>query len=322
MQRCLVVLLAMLCGTVPMHPALAQEYPARVIKLIIPYPAGGVVDVTGRLIAEYLQKELNGTVVVENKPGAGGTIGAAFVARAAPDGYTLLLSGAATHAFAPALFKSLPYDPVAGFAPITQVTNGPLALCVLSTSEIKDFPSFVARMKQKGEATNYASNGYGTYPHLAMELLKQAAGFQSVHVSFRGGNEAVTALLAGQVDITLNHIPNVAPHIEQGTFRALATTGAGRAQALPQVPTLKESGFDVVASAWFALFAPANTPQPVIDKLYAGVAKVLQMPEVRQKLIAQGDEPIAEGPQKLAELQKGEFSKWTAVIGNAKMDQK
>lgn len=322
MGRCLGLLLALLSAVLPIRAAEAQQYPSRVIKLIIPYPAGGVVDVTGRLLAEHLQKELNGTIVVENKPGAGGTIGATSVARAEPDGYTLLLSGAATHAFAPALFKSLPYDPVADFAPITQVTDGPLALCVSSTSEIRNFAQFVAHMKAKGAATNYASNGYGTYPHLAMELLKQTAGFQSVHVSFRGGNEAITALLAGQVDITFNHIPNVLSHIEQGTFRVLATSGSTRAQVLPNVPTVKEAGYDIVASAWFGLFAPAKTPHLIIDQIYQGVSKALENTDLRQRLIAQGDEPVAKGPDKFRELQISEMKTWIPVIRAARIDQK
>lgn len=251
-----------------------------------------------------------------------GPSAATFVARAEPDGYTLLLSGAATHAFAPALFKSLPYDPVADFAPITQVTDGPLALCVSSASEIKDFAQFVAHMKAKGAATNYASNGYGTYPHLAMELLKQTAGFQSVHVSFRGGNEAITALLAGQVDITFNHIPNVLSHIEQGTFRVLATSGSARAQVLPNVPTVKEAGYDIVASAWFGLFAPAKTPRPIVDQIYHSVSKALENTDLRKRLIAQGDEPLAKGPDKFRELQMSELKTWTPVIRAAKIDQK
>lgn len=145
-----------------------QTYPNRVIKLVVPYPAGGVVDITGRLLADHLQKALKATVIVENKVGAGGTIGASFVAKAEPDGYTILLSGAATHAFAPALFKSLPYDPVSDFAPITQITEGYLALTVPADSGIKDVASFVRTMKDKGASSNYASNGHGTYPHLAM----------------------------------------------------------------------------------------------------------------------------------------------------------
>ena len=322
MGRRLGWLLALLSAVLPIAAAKAEQYPTRVIKLVIPYPAGGVVDVTGRLLAERLQKELNGTVVVENKPGASGTLGATFVARAEPDGYTLLLSGAATHAFAPSLFKSLAYDPVADFEPITQVTDGPLALCVQSTSEIKDFAQFVSYLKAKGADTNYASNGYGTYPNLAVELLKQTAGFQSVHVAFRGGNEAVTALLAKQVDFTFNHIPIVLPHVEQGTFRALATSGAARAQVLPHVRTLKEAGYDVVASAWFGLFAPAKTPRPIIEQIYQGVSKALQNSDLKKRIIAQGDEPVAEGPDKFRELQKSELKKWTAVIQAAKISPK
>lgn len=322
MSRRLGWLLALLSALLPISAADAQQYPSRVVKLVIPYPAGGVVDVTGRLLAEHLQQELKSTIVVENKPGASGTIGATFVARSEPDGYTLLLSGAATHAFAPSLFKSLPYDPVADFEPITQVTDGPLALCVLSTSEIKDLAHFVSYLKAKGAGTNYASNGYGTYPNLAVELLKQTAGFQSVHVAFRGGNEAVTALLAGQVDFTFNHIPIVLSHVEHGTFRALATSGAKRAQVLPKVPTVKEAGYDVVASAWFGLFAPAKTPRPIIDQIYQSVAKALQSTDLRKRIIAQGDEPLAEGPDKFRELQTGELKKWTTVIRAAKIEQK
>jgi tripartite-type tricarboxylate transporter receptor subunit TctC len=313
---------AVLLAALPVVPAEAQQYPSRVIKLVIPYPAGGVVDVTGRLLADHLQKELNGIIIIENKPGAGGTIGANFVARAEPDGYTLLLSGAATHAFAPSLYKSLPYDPVADFAPITQVTEGPLALCVPSASEIKDLGQFVSYLKAKGATTNYASNGNGTYPHLAMELLKQKAGFESVHVPFRGGNEAITALLGGQVDFTFNHIPNVLSHVEQGTLRALATSGSSRARVLPQVPTVKELGYDVVASAWFGLFAPARTPRPIIDQIYQGVSKVLENTDLKRRLLAQGDEALAEGPDKFRELQLTELKKWTAVIGAARIEQK
>jgi tripartite-type tricarboxylate transporter receptor subunit TctC len=322
MGRSLGWLWAVLLAALPVVPAEAQQYPSRVIKLVSPYPAGGVVDVTGRLLADHLQKELNGIIIIENKPGAGGTIGANFVARAEPDGYTLLLSGAATHAFAPSLYKSLPYDPVADFAPITQVTEGPLALCVPSASEIKDLGQFVSYLKAKGATTNYASNGNGTYPHLAMELLKQKAGFESVHVPFRGGNEAITALLGGQVDFTFNHIPNVLSHVEQGTLRALATSGSSRARVLPQVPTVKELGYDVVASAWFGLFAPARTPRPIIDQIYQGVSKVLENTDLKRRLLAQGDEALAEGPDKFRELQLTELKKWTAVIGAARIEQK
>jgi len=297
--------------------ASGQTYPSRVIKLVVPYPAGGVVDITGRLLADQLQRELNATVIVENKAGAGGTIGANFVAKAEPDGYTILLSGAATHAFAPALFKALPYDPVADFAPITQVTEGYLALTVPADSDIKDVAGFVRTMKAKGVSSNYASNGHGTYPHLAMELLKQTAGIELVHVPFRGGNESVTALLGGQVQVTLNHLPVIQPQTEAGKFRVLATSSPTRALAMPDVPTLRESGYDIVASAWFGLFAPAKTPREIIGRLSAAVARAAKDPAFVEKLRAQGDEIRVEGPDSFLALQKSELEKWKIVIDKA-----
>ena len=297
--------------------ASGQTYPSRVIKLVVPYPAGGVVDITGRLLADQLQRELNATVIVENKAGAGGTIGANFVAKAEPDGYTILLSGAATHAFAPALFKALPYDPVADFAPITQVTEGYLALTVPAGSDIKDVAGFVRTMKAKGVSSNYASNGHGTYPHLAMELLKQTAGIELVHVPFRGGNESVTALLGGQVQVTLNHLPVIQPQTEAGKFRVLATSSPTRALAMPDVPTLRESGYDIVASAWFGLFAPAKTPREIIGRLSAAVARAAKDPAFVEKLRAQGDEIRVEGPDSFLALQKSELEKWKIVIDKA-----
>jgi tripartite-type tricarboxylate transporter receptor subunit TctC len=297
--------------------ASGQTYPSRVIKLVVPYPAGGVVDITGRLLADHLQKELKATVIVENKVGAGGTIGANFVAKAEPDGYTILLSGAATHAFAGALFKALPYDPVGDFVPITQVTEGYLALAVPAASGIKDVASFVRTMKDKGSSSNYASNGHGTYPHLAMELLKQIAGIELVHVPFRGGNESVTALLGGQVQVSLNHLPVIQPQAEAGNFRVLATSGPTRAQAMPEVPTLKESGYDIVASAWFGLFAPAKTPREMIDRLSAAIARAAKDPAFVEKLRVQGDEIRVEGPDRFLALQKSEIEKWRIVIDKA-----
>jgi tripartite-type tricarboxylate transporter receptor subunit TctC len=299
--------------------AFAQPYPNRIIKLVVPYPAGGAVDITGRLLAEHLQRELNATIIVENKVGAGGTVGANAVAKAAPDGYTILLSGAATHAFAPSLFKALPYDPLADFTPITQVSEGYLALTVKADSGIKDFAGFIATMKDKGSSSNYASNGFGTYPHLAMELLKQTAGIELAHIPFKGGNESVTALLGGQVQATFNHLPVIQPQADAGVFRVLATSGPVRARAFPDAPTLKESGYDIVASAWFGLFAPAGTPRDIIDRIYAAVTRAAKNPELQEKLRIQGDEIRVEGPDSFLALQKSELEKWKKVIEKAKI---
>ena len=297
--------------------AVAQEYPSQIIRMVVPYPPGGVVDITGRLLAQQLSKQLGVTVIVENKPGAGGTIGANAVARAAPDGYTILLSGAATHAFAPWMYKDLPYDPLKDFVPITQVTEGPLALTVNSASQVKDLAGFVAMLKEKGDAINYSANGNGTYPHLSVELLKQKTGVKPVHVPYSGGGQAITALIAGEVDFSQNHIPIVLPHVKSGRLRVLATTGDTRSTTFPDVPTLKEAGFDVVASAWFGLFAPAGTPRPIIERLYAATAKAAQASELREKLAAQGDEVVVEGPDKFLAYQKSELEKWKIVIAGA-----
>jgi tripartite-type tricarboxylate transporter receptor subunit TctC len=310
--------IALLCALLAFVAAAnGQPYPSRIIKLIVPYPPGGVVDITGRLLADRLQRELNATIVVENKVGASGTLAANFVAKAAPDGYTVLFSGAATHAFAPSLFKALAYDPIADFVPITQVSEGPLGLTVAANSRIKDLAGFITTMKQEGATSNYASNGYGTYPHLAMELLKQTAGIELTHVPFRGGNESVTALLGGQVQVTLNHVPVIRPQVEAGKFRVLATSGTTRSQVLPDIPTLKESGYDVVASAWFGLFAPARTPRNIVDQIAAAVSRAAKEPGFKEKLLAQGDEVHVEGPDNFLALQKSELEKWTRVIGKA-----
>ncbi len=310
--------IASLCALFALSTAAhAQSYPSHIIKLVVPYPAGGAVDITGRVLADQLQKQLNATVIIENKVGAAGTLGANFVAKAEPDGYTLLLSGAATHAFAPWLYQALPYNPVTDFAPITEVTEGYLALTVSADSNIKDVAGFMATMKVKGASSNYASNGFGTYPHLAMELLKQTAGIEIAHIPFKGGNELVTALLGGQVDATLNHLPVIQPQVEAGKMRVLATSGAVRAQTFPDVPTLKESGYDVVASAWFGLFAPAGTPREIIDRVAAAVARAAKDPEFRNKMRVQGDEIRVEGPDSFAALQKSELEKWKKVIEKA-----
>lgn len=300
-------------------PALtnAEEYPSRVIKLVVPYPPGGVVDITGRLLADQLSKQLGGTVIVENKPGAGGTIGASAVARAEPDGYTILLSGAATHAFAPSMYKDLPYDPIKDFATITQVTEGPLALCVNSASEAKDLAGLLGMLREKGDKANYSANGNGTYPHLSVELLKQKTGIKPLHVSYKGGGQAITALLAKEVHFSQNHIPIVLPHAKSGRLRCVATTGSARSSAFPDLPTLKEAGYDVVASAWFGLFAPAGTPRPIRERLYAATLKAVETSDLRAKYAAQGDEAVVEGPDKFLAYQTSELQKWKDVIAGA-----
>lgn len=305
--------LILLCLCWPLG-ALAQDYPNRVVRLVVPFPPGGVVDISGRLLAEELGRQLGVTVVVENKVGAGGTIGAAEVARAPADGYTILLGGAATHAFAPWVYKQLRYDPVKDFVAVTQFTEGPLALCVTATSSTATLGDFVKLMKTGGDALNYASNGNGTFPHLSVELMNQALGAKPQHVPFPGGAQAVTALMGGQVQFTQNHIPVVQAHVKSGRLRVLATTGATRSPSFPDVPTLKESGVDVVASAWFGLFVPAGTPPAVVERHHQATAAAVKSPALREKIAAQGDEVKVDGPAKFQAFQVAELEKWRRVI--------
>ncbi len=299
--------------------ALAQEYPARPVRLVVPFPPGGVVDISGRLLADELARHLGGNVIVENKPGAGGTLGAEQAARAPADGYTVLLGGAATHAFAPWVYKQLRYDPVKDFIAVTQFTEGPLALCVNAATGAATLEDFLRAFKSGSEKMNYASNGVGTFPHLSVELMNQALGTRPQHVPYPGGAQSVTALLAGEVQFTQNHIPVVQGQVKAGKLRVLATTGNARSQAFPAAPTLKESGIDVVASAWFGLFVPAGTPAAIVERLYQATAKAAAAPALREKIAAQGDEVMVEGPAKFQAFQAAELEKWRRVIATSGM---
>lgn len=303
----------LLCLAAPLA-AQAQDWPSRPVRLVVPFPPGGVVDISGRLLAEELARQLGVNVIVDNKVGAGGTLGAAEVARAPADGYTLLMGGAATHAFAPWVYRQLRYDPVKDFVAVTQFTEGPLALCVSADSKAASLADFVKWVKSDGAALNYASNGNGTFPHLSVELMNQALGVRPQHVPFPGGAQAVTALLGGQVQFTQNHIPVVQAHVKSGRLRVLATTGATRAQAYPEVPTLKESGVDVVASAWFGLFVPAGTPPAIVERIHQATAAAARSAALRDKIAAQGDEVKVEGPARFQAFQAAELEKWRRVI--------
>ena len=301
--------------------AFAQDYPSKVVQLVVPYPPGGVVDLTGRILADQLNRTTGGKFIVVNKPGAGGTIGAEFVARAPADGYTLCMCGAATNAFAPFIYKDLRYDPIKDFEPVTLFTEGPLVLTVNASSSLKNLDDFFAMLKESGSKVDYSSNGVGTFPHLSVELLKQATSSQATHIPYQGGGKAVTALIANEVRFTQNHLPIIAPHIKSGRLSPLATTGESRSAVFPDVPTLKESGYDVVATAWFGVFAPAGTPQPIINMLSNAIAKAAKSPELREKIALQGDELRVEGPAAFKAFQAAELKKWQAVITAAGIKQ-
>lgn len=315
--RSFLILLLSMC--IPLA-AMAQGFPSKVVRIVVPFPPGGVVDITARLLAEELTRTLGGTVIVENKPGAGGTIGAEYVARALPDGHTILLGGAATHAFAPWVYKDLKYDPVKDFVPATQLTSGPLALTVPADSKITNVGEFIGQLKSLGNKLSYASNGIGTFPHLSVVLMSQALGVKPLHVPYRGGAQAMTAILGGEVQFTQNHIPVLKGHAESGRVRVLATTGATRSSTFPDVPTLMEEGLDIEASAWFGLFLPANTPDDLVDRIYKATAEASASPALQAKLALQGDEIIVDGPAKFMIFQAAELEKWKKVISGANLN--
>ena len=297
-------------------PSWAQEkYPSRPVSLVVPFPAGGVVDVVARMVGQKMSATLGAPVVIENKPGAGGTIGATYVARAKPDGYAILLGGSATQVFGPALYKNLQYDAKKDFIPVGQISSGPLVLVTGSKVPATDVPQLTKYLKDQGVRAFYGSNGNGTFPQLAAELFKQANHLPSAHIPYLGGPAALTALITGDIAFSINHIPVVQGMVKAGKVRALATTGKKRSVAFPNLPTLDEAGMKgFEANAWWGLFAPVGTPTDVVQKLNDALAVALKDPAVRAGLEAQGDEVAYSTPKDFGAYVSAESVKWTKVV--------
>jgi tripartite-type tricarboxylate transporter receptor subunit TctC len=295
--------------------ATAQAFPAKPITLVVPFPAGGALDAVARPLAEGMRKILGQPVVVENVAGAGGTVGSGNVARAAPDGYTILLGSVATHAIAAGIYPKLAYDPVASFAPISQVTRGPLVLAAGPQVKASTVADLVAAAKAGPGTLNYASTGNGTAVHAAGELFKSAAGISVQHVPYRGGGQAVTALLAGEVAYIIGNTQFVMPQISAGKLKALAVTGDRRLAALPDVPTFAQAGtpgVDVVT--WFGLFAPAGTPADAVQQMNAAATAALKSDAVQQSIAAMGDEPVGSSVADFTAFVKSEHARWVQII--------
>ena len=278
----------------------AQDYPVKPITLVNPYAAGGPADVLARTITTAMSELLGQQIVIVNKPGGATAIGAAFVAAAAPDGYTLLIAGASSHIVTPALSK-LTYDGIKDFAPIAMVANVPNVLVVRPALPAKSVPELIAAAKAAPGKLNYGSVGNGSQPHLAAEMFKQMTGTSLTHIPYKGAAPAITDLLGGQIDLAFLNAPTLLPHIEAGRLRALAVTTARRARQLPDLPTLAElglAGFDV--STWYAITAPAATPKPIVEKLTTAVSRALTSPDVVAKLGAQGTEVLLLPGQELS----------------------
>jgi tripartite-type tricarboxylate transporter receptor subunit TctC len=316
MKRSICILLAMAFATA----AAAQNFPSKPVRVVITYPPGGSTDVVGRALASRLTEVLGQQVVVDNRGGAGGIIGSDIVAHATPDGYTVLLGTSAGMSINPLLHKKLPYDVQRDFAPISLVVINPQALVAHPALPAKDVQELIKLARAKPGQINYASPGVGSPNHMGMELLKSMTGINVVHVPYKGGGPAMTELLAGQVQLLFNSIPSVLPQVKAGRLKALAVGSARRSPAMPDVPTVAESGVPGYEYAtWYGLFAPADTPRAVIAQLNKAVAAALKNPELAQSLASQGSEPNPTTPDELARFVKSEHDRWSRVVKAAHM---
>jgi len=304
------VLLAVAAGA-------SAQYPNKPIRLIVTYPPGGGADTMARIIAPKLTERLGQPVVVENKAGASGQIGADLVAKSAADGYTILLDATA-YSVNPSLYPKLPYDPQKDFAPITILIRVPNILVVTPGFAPKSVQELIALAKAKPGQLSYASSGNGSAQHLAAELFKVGAGVDMVHIPYKGGAPAIADVMGGQVPIFFGNMSSALPHVKSGRVRALAVTGSKRSANVPELPTIAESGLPgYEVYEWNGLFAPAGTPAAVINRLQTEIARIVHLPDVSEKLAALGAEPVANTPQEAAVFLKSEIAKWATVVKQA-----
>ena len=314
LRRSALAALAALARSAPALVAAQQDFPTRPVKLVVPFGPGTTTDSVSRVFAEALARPLGQSVVVENKAGAGGNIGADLVAKAPPDGYTIVMGTVGTHAINPGLYRKMPYDALKDFAPIGFAGYTPTLLVVSAGSPVKTLKDLQAAAARPG-GVNFASAGNGTSGHLAGELLKARLGGEMMHVPYKEGGLALSDVMAGQVQFMFYHPAAVMPQVKAGKLRALGVSSARRTAAAPDVPTIAEQGagdFDLVA--WFMLYAPAATPAPVLAKLRDAVTQALAQPEVRAKLAAQGLEVPALKPDELAGFGRTEIAKWSELV--------
>ncbi|MNK80072.1 Tripartite tricarboxylate transporter family receptor [compost metagenome] len=297
----------------------ASDYPAQPIRMIVPYVAGGAADITARVVAANMAKTLKGTIVVENKPGANGMIGTDFVAKAAPDGYTLLLDASGPLVVNPSLYKKTPYDPLTAFAPISQITSYQYALVVPEQSPVRSVDDLITAARKKPGAMTYGSAGVGAGGHLAGELLAIQTGTELTHIPYKGNAQALTDVLGGQLAFTFDTTVTAAPHIQSGKLRAYAVTGPRRASSLPDIPTMQELGYkDFVVTQFQGLLAPAGTDPAIIAKLHDAVVRSAQDPDVVRKLATEGGNEIVAGtPEQFARQLRDDLQRYRELIANA-----
>jgi tripartite-type tricarboxylate transporter receptor subunit TctC len=293
-------------------PASAQSYPNKPLRLVVTFPPGGAPDILARLFSEKAQ--LGQPVVVDNKPGAGGNIGADFVAKSAGDGYTLVMGTVGTHSINGSLYEKMPYDMVKNFSPVSLIASAPNLLVVNNNVPVKTVPEFVAYLKANPDKLSFGSPGVGTSVHVSGELFKSMTGTKMTHVPYKGRQFAIPDLVGGSIQLMFDNMPSALPMAREGKIRAIAVTTAKRSSAAPEIPTVAESipGFE--ATTWFAMFAPAGTPRPVIERLNAEVLRVFRLPDVAERLRSLGLEAVLSSPEELASYQASEIVKWTKVV--------
>ena len=310
--------LALIIGTVASlfanHSA-AQTYPARPVTLVVPFPPGSTTDLVGRILADKLSEALGQQVVIDNRSGAGGSVGSEYVARSAPDGYTLLMGTIGTHAINPSVYPKISYDPVTDFTPIIQFGTAPNVLVVNPSLPVRTLLELIAHVRANPGRVNYASAGNGTSGHLSGALFAVWEGLKPTHVPYRSGPQAITDLIRGEVQFMFYHYLPLLPHIAEAKLCALAITSSKRIAALPDVPTMVEAGVaDFEVTAWFGVYAPANLPSPLAARLHAAISGIMNSPEVKKSLIAQGIDPVGGSPDDLLALTRAELARWAKVV--------
>lgn len=317
MSRCLIAgLIALgLAATLLVAPVIAQSYPNKPLKMILPFPAGGPTDIVARAMGLGLTEALGHNVVIDNRPGGGGIIGATLAAKAPADGYTLLLGGITTFGVAPSVHKNLAFDPVKDFLPVTMATRQPILLMTHPSLPAKSLHEFIALAKARPGEINYASSGPGGSGHMAGELFKLITGVSLVHIPYKGAPPALNELIAGQVQVMFGTILAAAPHVRSGRVRALAITGAQRTKALPDVMTFAQAGLPSYdASSWNGVLVPAGTPRAIVDRLNTEIVRILKSPSMLERLAQDGADPAPTTPEEFAAFMKAEISKWAKVV--------
>jgi tripartite-type tricarboxylate transporter receptor subunit TctC len=307
---------ALLASAIP--GANAQPYPTKPVRMIVPFPPGGATDLLARVVGQKLGEGLGHQVVIDNRPGAGGTIGSRLMVDAQPDGYTILMSSVSTHAIGPHLYATPPYDPMKDFTAISEVSVTPTVLMVSTTLPVNTLKEFIALAKARPGKLNYGSSGVGTQFHLSGELLKLLTGIDMVHIPYKGTALVYPDLFSGQVAMMFDTLSVSIPFIKAGRVKALGVTGAKRTPTLPDVPTIAEAGVaGFNADLWLGIWGPAKLPRDITDQLSSAIAKLLKSPDVRERLAAQGMEPVGSTPAQFADFVRRENAQWSKVVKSA-----